>query len=587
MNKGVFSLGMAALLFFGLFTTQALAQDFCNATGHTGQSEHLNYNHVGTIGDKGYELWCDSKTTTCEATFYADGSMSCQFQGADDYLCRSGLMLQSQGKTYDQLGGDVYAEYKLVKGDSRGVDYSYVGVYGWMENVPGAPSGLVEYYIVDNTLSQWMPGDWVGDTKIAEGVTIDGGTYNVYRNTRYGPSIGGDTQFYQYFSVRSDKRDCGTINISAHMRKWEELGLKMGQLYEARVLGEAGSNNGNAASGSIDFPYANVFIGNGSTPNSSSSTVQSSASVVSSSSNSVPVVVVNLPGSIEFEDYQDGGGKFESIGDGLGSIDPNAWVEYSVNFTSAGYYDFVVRAAREDNNGNKSYLTISVDGEDIGTVSNILTTGWGDYGDFSGSSTKQVTAGNHTLRVTFDYGYINADKITFTKRTTPSSSSVKPSSSSVVPPSSSSVVPSSSSVVPPSSSSVVPSSSSVVPPSSSSVVPSSSSVEPPPSSNSVEPPPSSNSMEILPSSDSVNPFSSAAIEFSSTSNGEYLESIGSIHLSLSDRDLQVFDMQGRVLGRVRVAAGTSIEDALFAKFHRSGIYLVKQGRRMMKVRVSR
>jgi hypothetical protein len=46
-------------------------------------------------------------------------------------------------------------------------------------------------------------------------------------------------------------------------------------------------------------------------------------------------------------------------------------------------------------------------------------------------------------------------------------------------------------------------------------------------------------------------------------------------------------MQGRALGRVRVNAGASLEETLFAKFHKSGIYLVKQGSRMMKVRVSR
>ena len=670
--------------------------------------------------------------------------MSCAFQGAGDYLCRSGLSLQSDGKTYSQYSGDLVAEYKLVKKNVKNVNYSYVGVYGWMENVPGAPNGLVEYYIVDNTLSQYMPGDWVGNEKIATNVSIDGGTYNVYRNTRTGPAIGdgGDRQFYQYFSVRSSMRDCGTINISAHMKKWEELGLKMGKLYEAKVLGEAG---GSSVSGEMDFPHAKVYIANGSTPNSSSSTVQSSSSqnlsvvgdfpgtiefedfqasnnefnnygsfiggidpgtwvefkvdvkqagtydfellaasgvdnastvnlsldgsaigsvgvktadwdryetfsgtttslkagehtfrvtftggyvnadkitftkhaspsssstttsssssekvssssVVPPSSSSVPVVVVNLPGSIEFENYQNSGGDFKTNSTSLGTINPNSWVEYSVNFTSAGYYDFVVSAARQDNDGNKSFLTVSVDGEDVGTVSDILTTGWNDYKDFSGASTKEITAGEHTLRVTFDYGWIDADKITFTKREISSSSEVPPSSSSVEPP------PSSSSVEPP------PSSNSVEPP------PSSSSVEPPPSSNSIEPPPSSSSeepsssSEVPPSSSSVEPPLSSAVDVvlysSSSFNSEMdyvmveegmdgpdenqtTEAIGNIRMALADRNMQVFDVQGRNLGLVRVNAGASLEEALFAKFHRPGIYLVKQGSHLMKVRVSR
>ena len=415
MKKGYFSVGTAMLLSLGLFTSQALAQteSFCNATGHSGESADLNYNHVGTVGDKGYELWCDKNTSTCKATFYADGSMYCQFQGADDYLCRSGLMLQSQGKTYDQFGGDIYAEYKLIKSNTSGIDYSYVGVYGWMENVPGAPSGLVEYYIVDNTLSQYMPGDWVGNEKIAEGVSIDGGTYNVYRNTRTGPAIGSNTDqtFYQYFSIRSGMRDCGTINISAHMRKWEELGLKMGKLYEARVLGEAGSTHGNVATGTVDFPYANVFISNGTAPTSSASTNPTSSSAAASTLESVGTV----PGTIEMEDFQNKSGSFEANGGSLGNIEPGDWAEYTVDVTYTGTYNFDLSAAREDDQGRAVSIALAVDGTNVGTISDILTDGWDDYKSFTGATTS-LTAGKHTLRVTFTGGYVNVDKIVFTEK---------------------------------------------------------------------------------------------------------------------------------------------------------------------------
>ena len=53
------------------------------------------------------------------------------------------------------------------------------------------------------------------------------------------------------------------------------------------------------------------------------------------------------------------------------------------------------------------------------------------------------------------------------------------------------------------------------------------------------------------------------------------------------RERMVFDVQGRNMGLIYVPAGMSLEETLFARFHRSGIYLVKQGARMMKVRVSR
>ena len=252
---------------------------------------------------------------------------------------------------------------------------------------------------------------------LAENVSIDGGTYNVYRNTRTGPAIGhqGDVTFYQYFSIRSSMRDCGTINISAHMRKWEELGLKMGKLYEARVLGEAGHNNGNQASGSVDFPHANVFIADGTTPTSSASTNPTSSASTPTSSAAAQTAVGTLPGTIEIEDYQNSDGDFKNNGTTLGSINPDSWVEYTVNVTYDGTYDFSVLAAREDEDGAESNLSIFIDGTPVGTIDGILTTSWTDFQEFSGTTAK-LTKGTHTLRVTFDYGWIDIDNITFTEK---------------------------------------------------------------------------------------------------------------------------------------------------------------------------
>ena len=165
--------------------------------------------------------------------------------------------------------------------------YSYIGIYGWMEQVSGAPSNLVEYYVIDNTLANDMPGSWIGNERKGT-ITVDGGTYTVYRNTRTGPAIktSGNVQFYQYFSVRDKPRDCGTINISEHMRQWEKMGMTMGKLYEAKVLGEAGNVNGEVRNGRMDFPHAKVYVKNGSDPASSSSVKSSSSTDAPKSSSS-------------------------------------------------------------------------------------------------------------------------------------------------------------------------------------------------------------------------------------------------------------------------------------------------------------
>jgi len=225
------------------------AQSFCSSASHSGQSVTVYSNTVSSINGIGYELWADSGSIS--ATFYSDGSFSCSFQNSMDFLCRSGLSFDST-KTYSQIG-HMYADFKLVKQNIQNVDYSFVGVYGWTRNP------LIEFYIVDNWLSQYRPGDWVGNTKYGDYI-IDGAYYTVYENTRYGPSIDGNTQFKQYFSIRQQARDCGTIDITAHFQQWKNLGMNMGYMHEAKVLGEVGSN-GSGTSGTADFPYAKVYIG--------------------------------------------------------------------------------------------------------------------------------------------------------------------------------------------------------------------------------------------------------------------------------------------------------------------------------------
>ncbi|SHK23219.1 glycoside hydrolase family 11 protein [Fibrobacter sp. UWB12] len=284
MKKYFSTAKIGLALTFGL-ASGVFAQDFCTNAQHSGQKVTITSNQTGKIGDIGYELW-DENGHGGSATFYSDGSMDCNITGAKDYLCRAGLSLGSN-KTYKELGGDMIAEFKLVKSGAQNVGYSYIGIYGWMEGVSGTPSQLVEYYVIDNTLANDMPGSWIGNERKGT-ITVDGGTYTVYRNTRTGPAIknSGNVTFYQYFSVRTSPRDCGTINISEHMRQWEKMGMSMGKLYEAKVLGEAGNVNGEVRGGHMDFPHAKVYVKNGSDPVSSSSVKSSSSTDAPKSSSS-------------------------------------------------------------------------------------------------------------------------------------------------------------------------------------------------------------------------------------------------------------------------------------------------------------
>ena len=237
-------------LIISIMLNLIVTQNICETTKHTGNSVKKTENVVGNIGDVYYEMWADKGNNS--ATFYSDGSFYCSFSNTMDYLCRSGLSFDST-KTHEQIG-HMYADYKLIKQNIQNVDYSFVGVYGWSRKP------LIEFYIVENWLSEYRPGDWVGNEKKGD-FLIDGAYFTVYKNTRTGPSIDGDTTFTQYFSIRDNPRDCGTIDITAHFKVWEQQGMKLGLMHEAKILGEAGSNS-YGTSGSVDFPYAKVYIVN-------------------------------------------------------------------------------------------------------------------------------------------------------------------------------------------------------------------------------------------------------------------------------------------------------------------------------------
>ena len=477
------------LLSLGLLSTQVLAQDFCNAshsgtkvdvsnTAPTGDSDGKG--SIGTIGDYSYEEW--NKTGTGKATFYSDGSFSCSFENIDDYLCRSGILYGKNSGVDFKKTGNLYADFSLSNYTNKsGVSYAYIGVYGWTQ------SPLIEWYIVDSWGSQGRP-TWCGT--LVTTVEIDGGKYDIYKDdiNQARGTIEGIKTFTQYWSIRKTARKCGTINITAHFEAWEAAGLKMGSsLYEAKILGEAGQYpEEHNANGSFDFNYAKVYVGDGST------TPTSSASTNPTSNASTLPSVGSLPGTVEFEDYQNKEGGFTNNGNSLGDIEPGDWAEYTVTVTYPGTYKFDLSAARGDDEGRSSSIDISIDGKSVGTISNILTTGWDDYMSFTGTTAK-LESGIHTLRVTFTEGYVNVDKIVFTEG------------------------------------------------------------------------------EV----DKTSPYVPPA-------------SIRDVRLSFdNEKNVQVFDMQGRFLGRVSVAPGVDVVWAIENRFQKSGVYLVKQGNHFTQVRVRR
>jgi endo-1,4-beta-xylanase len=75
----------------------------------------------------------------------------------------------------------------------------------------------------------------------------DGGTYEIWEKKRINaPSIKGDnTNFEQFWSIRTSMHVGGTINTGNHYRAWAAAGLKLGtQLYmDIGVEGQTGGGN--------------------------------------------------------------------------------------------------------------------------------------------------------------------------------------------------------------------------------------------------------------------------------------------------------------------------------------------------------
>ncbi len=233
------------LLTFGLLSTNALAEiDACNdEMGHVGDAtvvEGLNsQSKVGNIEGTPYhyEVWYQAGTNSM--TYYENGTYKASWSETNDFLARVGFKYDEQ-HTYEELG-PIDAYFRWEKKGSGG-SYNYIGVYGWTVDP------LVEYYIVDDWYSKPVI---FGGQKKGE-IEIDGDTYDIYQSSRNNaPSIKGVRTFPQYMSVRRKSRSCGHIDVTAHFKKWEELGMEMGKMYDAKVLIEAGTDG----SGTLDVTY--------------------------------------------------------------------------------------------------------------------------------------------------------------------------------------------------------------------------------------------------------------------------------------------------------------------------------------------
>lgn len=137
-----------------------------------------------------------------------------------------------------QAGGNLVGGKGWNPGTGRTITYtanwrpvnngnSYLTIYGWTRNP------LIEYYVVE-AHGEYNPGS-AGTNKGS--ATIGGASYQIYESTRYNaPSIDGTQTFKQFWAIRDQQRQSGSVNMQEVFSAWSSKGMQLGSNHYYQIM---------------------------------------------------------------------------------------------------------------------------------------------------------------------------------------------------------------------------------------------------------------------------------------------------------------------------------------------------------------
>lgn len=184
-----------------------------------------------------WEHWCTENYTKSVMDPGTNGKFSCEWENVMNAIYNSGTKFP-ENTPWKEVGQLRYT-YEL---DLESEGNAFAGVMGGLKNY------TTEYYIIDGWVGSELPVLVPAGSTVVEKLgtaTVDGAVYDIYKSYINQFDINGNRPVMRYYSVRqenlaaADKHIANTVDVTAHLNAYAELGMDAAMLYSTCLFAEA------------------------------------------------------------------------------------------------------------------------------------------------------------------------------------------------------------------------------------------------------------------------------------------------------------------------------------------------------------